>query len=281
MVKLTNENNLLQEIEDLAANRKIKDSVGLTAQDAKSGIEKLAQIIRQRFNAAKFYLNAIQNMDSDFYLRIQNFSPTELRLEWSSSKSFVNFTDNDFHVQINLLDNDDPTVLFEKLALIVLIVLNGFFSNLVSLEDYIAKVINIVYDLIPSEKRPSYIRQALNNKMPNGKLTLNLRDFHAIGQDGKPDETGSSFNIAREIRNQLIHDDIDSVVVFFASISLSGATSAPKLHFRNSFFAPNTDAANTEMIVFCQKVYDETISFVDECYRLIHADLQQSRVLPV
>ncbi len=145
MVKLTNENSLLQKIEDLAANRKIEDSAGLTAQEAKSSIEKLVQIIRQRFNAAQFYFNAIQNIDSDFYLRIQNLSPTELRLEWSAaSKSFVNFTDNDFHVQINPLDNDDPTMLFENLALIVLIVLNGFFSNLVSLEDYVAKTIKVV-----------------------------------------------------------------------------------------------------------------------------------------
>ena len=85
-------------------------------------------------------------------------------------KSFVNFTDNDFHVQISLLDNDDPTVLFENLALIVLIVLNGFFSNLVSLEDYVAETIKIVYDLKPSDERPSYIRQALDNKWPNGNL---------------------------------------------------------------------------------------------------------------
>ena len=282
MVNLTHEASLLQEIEDLATNQKIQDSVGLTAQEAKSSIEKLVQIIRQRFNAARFYFNAIQNMDSDFYLRIQNLSPTELRLEWSlASKSFVNFTDNDFHVQINLLDNDDPTVLFENLALIVLLVLNGFFSNLVSLEDYIAKIINIAYDLTSSAKRPSEIRKALDNKMPNGNLIRHLRIFHAIGQNGKPDQTGSVFNIAKEIRNQLTHDDIDGIVVSFSAISLSGSASAPKLHFHNSFFAPNTNPANTEMIVFCQNVYDEAVNFVDECYRLICDDLQHSSALPV
>ena len=282
MVNLTHEASLLQEIEDLATNRKIQDSVELTAQDAKSEIEKLVQIIRQRFNAAQFHFNAIQNMDSDFYLRIQNLSPTELKLEWSSaSKSFVNFTDNDFHVQINLLDNDDPTVLFENLALIVLIVLNGFFSNLVSLEDYVAETIKIVYDLKPSDERPSYIRQALDNKWPNGNLIPHLRAFHAVDQNGKPDETGSIFNIAKGIRNKLMHDDIDDVVVSFSAISLSGSVSAPKLHFHNSFFAPNTIPPHTEMIAFCQNAYNETVNFVDECYRLIHADLQQSGVLPI
>lgn len=282
MVNLTHEASLLQEIEDLATNRKIQDSVGLTAQEAKSSIEKLVQIIRQRFNAARFYFNAIQNMDSDFYLRIQSLSPRELRLEWSSaSKSFVNFTDNDFHVQINLLDNDDPTVLFENLALIVLIVLNGFFSNLVSLEDYVAETIKIVYDLKPSDERPSYIRQALDNKWPNGNLIPHLRAFHAVGQSGTPDKRGSFFNIAKEIRNQLTHDDIDGVVVSFSAISLSGSASAPKLHFHNSFFAPNTSPANTEIIAFCQNAYDETVNFVDECYRLIQVDLQQNGGLPV
>ena len=70
-------------------------------------------------------------------------------------------------------------------------------------------------------------------------------------------------------------------MVSSSPISLSGAPSVPKLHFHNSFFAPNTDSDNTEMIAFCQNIYNETISFVDECYRLIHADLQQSGVLPV
>ena len=281
-MNLTHENNLLQEINNLSASGKIQNSVGLTAQDAKSGIEKLVQIIRQRFNAAQFYFNAIQNLDTDFYLGIQTISSTELKLEWSSaSKSFVNFTDNDFQVQIDLLNNDNPATLSENLALIVLIVLNGFFSNLVSLEDYIAKVINITYDLISSEKQPSEIRKVLDNKMPHGNLVHHLRFFHAIGQDQKLDKTGSPFNIAKRIRNQLIHDDIDGVMISSSSISLSGSPTVPKLHFRNSFFPPNTDSADTEMIAFCQNAYDSTINFVDECYRLIWDDLQNSGSLPV
>ena len=281
-MKLTHENNLLQKISNLSASGKIQNSVGLTAQDTKSEIEKLVQIIRQRFNATQFYFNAIQNLDTDFYFGIQAISSTELKLEWSSaSKSFVNFTDDDFQVQINLLDNDNSTAFFENATLIIFLLSNGFFFNLVSLEDCIAKTINIVYDLIPSEERPSYIRQALDNKMPNGNLTHYLRVFHAIDQNGKPDKTGSIFNIAKEIRNQLMHDDIDGVVVSFSAISLSGSASAPKLHFHNSFFPTNTAPANTEMVAFCQNIYDETISFVDECYRLIHTDLQQSGILPI
>lgn len=281
MVNLTEEESLLQKIEELAINDKIEDSVVSDAQGAKSSTEKLVQIIRQRFNAAKFYFNAIQNMDSDFYLGIQTISSTELKLEWSSaSKSFVNFTDSNFDVQISLL-NDNSDLLPENSALVVFIVLNGFFSNLISLEDYIAKIINIVYDLIPSEERPSYIRKALDNKLPTAPLISHLRTFHAIGQNGKPDETGSPFNIAKNIRNKLVHDDIDGVMISSASISLSGSPTVLKLHFCNSFFPPNTDPANTEMVAFCQNAYGETVSFVDECYRLIHADLQQSGVLPI
>lgn len=118
------------------------------------------------------------------------------------------------------MNNNNSTTLPENTALVVFIVLSGFFSNLVSLEDYVAETIKIVYDLKPSDERPSYIRQALNNKLPNGNLIPHLRAFHAVDQSGTPDKTGSLFNIAKEIRNQLTHDDIDSVVVSFFSISL-------------------------------------------------------------
>lgn len=280
MVNLTHEASLLQKIEGLAANRNIQSIVGLTTQEAKSSIEKLVQIIRQRFNAAQFYFNAIQNMDSNFYLGLQVFPSAQLK--WpSESKSFVEFTDNHFHVQINLLTDNNSTTLPENTALVVFIVLSGFFSNLVSLEDYVAETIKIVYDLNPPDDRPSYIRQALDNKLPSGNLIRHLRAFHAIDQSGTPDKTGSLFNIAKEIRNRLTHDDIDGVLVSFSSISLSGTTSAPKLHFHNSFFSPNTDPASTEMTAFCQNVYDEAVSFVDECYRLICADLQQGGALPI
>ena len=278
-MNLTHENNLIREINNLSASGKIQNSVGLTAQDAKSGIEKLVQIIRQRFNAVQFYFSAIQNLDINFYFGIQAISSTELKLEWSSaSKSFINFTDSDFDVQISLLNSG---MLVENSALIIFIVLQSFFSNLISLEDCIAKIINIAYDLIPSEDRPSYIRRALDNRMSTSALTLHLRTFHAIGQDGKPDKTGSTFNIAKTIRNQLMHDDIDGVMVSSSPISLSGFPTASKLHFRDSFFPPNTDSANTEMVTFCQNAYDETVNFVNECYRLIYADLQQSGVLPI
>ena len=61
-----------------------------------------------------------------------------------------------------------------------------------------AKVINIVYDLLQNDRFGYKIRQELENKRPNGTLTAHLRTFYAIGQDRKPDKTGSAFNIARE-----------------------------------------------------------------------------------
>ena len=280
MVNLKHEASLLQKIEDFAANGKIQNSVGLTKRAVESKIQKLIPTTKQRINAAKFYLDLIERMDSDFYLAIQALPPTEAETA-SPPKLFIDFSDHDsLNVQIRLLENTN-SILCERSALIVFIVLNGLFSNLVSLEDCIAKIINIVYDLIRSNERPSDIRKALDNKLPNALLTTHLRTFHAIGQDGKLDETGSPFNIAKAIRNQLTHDDIDSVLVSFSAISLSGSASTPKLHFRNSFFAPHIDPANTEMVAFSQNAYDETVNFVDECYRLIHADLQQNGVFPI
>ena len=280
MVNLVHEASLLQKIEDFAANGKIQDSIGLTNRTVESKIQKLIPTTRQRINATKFYFDLIERMDSDFYLKIQT-PPSPESETTSLLKPFIDFSDDvSLHVQIKLLENNN-TILRERSALVVFIILNGFFSNLVSLEDCIAKIINIVYDLIQTDDRSSDIRKALDNKLPTALLTSHLRTFHAIGQDGKIDKTGSLFNIAKAIRNQLIHDDMDRVMISFSPISLSGSASAPKLHFRNSFFAPNTDPANTEMIAFCQNVYDETIHYVDECYRLIHADLQQSGVLPV
>ena len=280
MVNLVHEASLLQKIEDFAENKKIQSSVGLTEQDTRSKIKKLIPTTKQRINAVKFYLGLIECLDSDFYLKIQAPPPIEAE-GVSPLNPFIDFLNDDsIHVQIKLLGNNN-TILRERSALVVFIVLNGFFSNLVSLEDCIAKIINIVYDLIRADERPSDIRKALDDKLPTALLTSHLRTFHAIGQDGKTDETGSLFNIAKAIRNQLIHDDMDGVMISFSAISLSGSASAPALHFRDSFFALNTDPANTEMIAFCQNVYDETIDYVDECYRLIHADLQQSGALPV
>ncbi len=279
MVNLTYEASLLQKIDELATNRKTQDLVEVAAQEAELSIIELVRITRQRINAAKFYFNAIQNMESDFYLGLQVVSPAEL--EWSFvSKSFVNFTDNDFHVEINLLNNNSD-MLPENSALVVFIVLGGFFSNLVSLEDCIAKIINIVYDLKPSDDRPSYIRKALDNKFPNGNLIRHLRVFHAIDQNGKPDKKGSTFNIAREIRHQLVHDDIDGVMISSSSIALTGSPAVTKLYFRNSFFHTNTDPAETEMITFCQNVYNQTIKFLDKCYRIIHDDLLQNGIFPI
>ena len=275
MVNLTHGQSLLQKVNELAAKRKIQNSVnlttqgegsGLTGEEAESTIKKLFPTTRQRINAAKFYLDAVENMNYISYLGGQPSMSEE-------QKPLIDFSDSNLHVQINLLNSD-------TFPLIVFIVLNGFFSNLVSLEDCVAKMISVFYDL-PLDDRPGYVRKALNNKMPNGKLTLNLRVFHAIDQNGKPDPTGSPFNIASEIRHQLIHDDIDKVVVSFASISLSGSDSVPKLHFHDSFFPTNTNSTNTEMIAFCKEVYEGTVNFVDECYELIHDDLQHSGVLPV
>ena len=280
MVNLVHEASLLQEIEDFAANGKIQNSVGLTERAVESKIQKLIPTTKQRINAAKLYLDLIERMDSGFYLEIQTPPPPEAEMV-SPLKPFIDLSDDSsVQVQIKLLENTKAT-LREKSALIVFFILQGFFSNLVSLEDCIAKIINIAYDLILSDERPSDVGKALASKIPNGNLIHHLRTFHAIKQDGKLDETGSPFNIAKKIRNELVHDDIDGVMISLSSISLSGSPAVPKLHFHNSFFPANTDPVNTEMIAFCQNAYESTINFVDEGYRLIHADLQQSGVLPV
>ena len=276
MVKLTNEDSFLQEINNLFANEKIRDSGALTtraagskltAQEVKTEIRKLLPTTRQRINAAKFYLDAVENMNYTSYLGGQPSLSEE-------QKPLIDFSDSNLHVQINLLNSD-------TFPLIVFIVLNGFFSNLVSLEDCVAKMISVFYDL-PLDDRSGYVRKALNNKMPNGKLTLNLRAFHAIDQNERPDPTGSPFNIASEIRHQLIHGDI-AEIIFFPSWSLLGFPSDIGLYFNNSFFPVGTVSkhTDTEMITFCKEAYEGTVNFVDECYRLIHSDLRRSGVLPV
>ena len=276
MVSLTYESSLLQEINSLSASGKIQDSVALktqtngsklTAQEAETKIQKMLPITRQRINAAKFYLHAIETMNYASYLGGQ------LSI-FEDQKPLIGFSDSDFQVQINLLNS-------EPFPLVVFIVLNGFFSNLVSLEECVAKIINIVYDLLQNDNYSSKIGQALKNKIPNGNLTTHLYAFRAIGQDGKSEETGSGFNIAKKIRNELVHDDIDSVMISLSSVSLSGSPAVPKLHFHNSFFPANTTPVNTEMITFCKDVYEKTIDFVDECYKLMCDDLQHSGVLPV
>lgn len=280
MVNLTYEHSLLQEIDNLASQNQIQNSVGLTPQDIKLKIERLVQITKQRIRAVEFHLNLIESTDFDHYLQIQ-FSPPSEPEGLLPSKTFIDFSGhNSVDVQIELLENKHNTV-WEESALVVFILLNGFFSNLVSLDDCITKVINIIYDLCHNDRQSSKIRKELTNQKPNNNIIRYLHTFHAIDQNGNQDKTGSVFNIAREIRNQLVHDNIDSVV--HAPIHLSGSQSAPKLHFYISFFPANTSPTGpaTEVITFCKDVLQETVDFVDECYRLICDDLQQSGVLPV
>lgn len=277
MVNLTHENSLLQEINNLSASGKIQDSValtvqevgsGLTAQDAEIKIQKLIPTTHQRLSVAKFYLDAMENMNYALYMGSQSSFSEE-------QKSLIDFSDSNLHVQINLLNA-------ESFPLIVFLVLQGFFSNLVSLEDCVAKIINIAYDLIPSDERPSDIGKALDSKIPDGNLICYLRTFHAISQDGKLDKTGSPFNIAKKIRNKLVHDEIAEIVLF-PSLSLLGFPSDLDLYFNNLFFPANTPPkhSDTEIIAFCKDVYQKTVNFVDECYRLICDDLQHSGVFPV
>jgi hypothetical protein len=274
MVDLTNEASLLQKIEELAAKGKIESSVGLTEQAAETKIQKLISTTRQRLSAAKFYLDAMENMNYALYLGSQSSFSEE-------QKSLIDFSDSNLHVQINLL-NPKP------FPLIVFLVLQGFFSNLVSLEDCVAKIINIIYDLTPYNKRYSgfHIRQKLKGKISNGNLTRHLRLFHAVHRKNKndvEDKKGSNFNIAKEIRNQLTHDDITEIVDFPPAINLSGSavSSDLKLRFHHSFFPPNTPNQTTETFAFCKSVFEDTEVFVDECYELIYRKLQHSGVLPV
>ena len=283
MVNLAHEKKLLQKINSLSASGKIRDSVALTtqsngsglrAQDAETKIQKLIPTTGQRLNAARFYLDLMENMKYVPYLRgVPSPAPEQ--------EPLIDFSDSDFRVQMHLLKR-------ETFPLVLFIVLNSFFSNLVSLEDCVAKIINIVYDLIPYNKRYSgiHIRQKLKGKIPRGDLTRHLRVFHAghrkNGNDVE-DKKGSTFNIAKEIRNQLTHDDITDIVDFPPAINLSGSAvrSDLKLRFRHSFFPANIPDEATETFVFCRSVFKETVDFVDECYRLIERKLQHSGDLPV
>ena len=97
-MNLTYENNLLQEINNLFASGKIQDSVGLTAQGTGSGltaqeakikIQKLIPTTRQRLSAAKFYLDAMENMNYVPYLGSQSSFSEE-------QKSLIDFSDSSF-----------------------------------------------------------------------------------------------------------------------------------------------------------------------------------------
>ena len=284
MIYPIHEDSLMREIKVLFAKGKIQDSVALTAstgqnfgskltaQAAESEIQKLIPTIRQRFSAAKFYLDAIENMNYAPYLERQSSLSEE-------QKPLIDFSDINLSVQIDLLNPD-------VFPLVVFILLNGFFSNIVGSEDCVAKVINIVYDLMLYDNpySSSHVRQGLEKKARREHLTLHLRRFHAVSRKNKKDvvdKKGSSFNIAKEIRNQLTHDQIMEVIDFPPRFTLLGSPPDPNLYLEETFFSNNSPRENREMIVFCHRVFEETISFVDECYRLIERKLQRSGVLPV
>ena len=135
------EQSLLQEIDNLASLNQIQNSVGLPSQDVELRIKRLIHITKQRIKAVEFHLNLIESMDYDYYLQIQ-FSPPSEPEDLLPSKIFIDYSgQNSVDVLIELLDNKHNT-LREESALVVFIVLNGFFTNLVSLDDCVAKIIN-------------------------------------------------------------------------------------------------------------------------------------------
>lgn len=276
MVKLKHERDLLQKIAELDRQQKIFRSVGLDPPDSKLNVEKLIRTTGQRLNATEFYLEALMNTDYANYLGSPSSSSEAT--EW---EPLLGFSDSDLRVQIDLLNRD-------TFPLMVFILLNGFFSNLVSCEDCLAKIINIVYDLISltSRKHPPSnreIRPKLEGKIPTGELTRHLCAFHAGSPRGNTVRKGYFFNVAREIRNQLTHDDITDIVDFPSPppVTLSGFDAEPdlSLRFNAKFFDPNP--AQREMVVFCRSAFNETVDFVDECYRLIYRKLLSSGGLPV
>jgi hypothetical protein len=269
MVNLTHEASLLQKIEDLATTGKIQSTVGLTAREAETKIQKLIPTTHQRLNAARFYLDLMRSVDYTPYI-VSKFSLS------TEQEPLIDFSDSDLHVQINLLNPD-------TFPLVVFILLHGFFSNIIGSDDCVAKIINIVYDLLTNDRDSSKIRQKLENEIPNGLLTRHLRNFHLVSRGGNLDQVGFSFNIAKQIRNQLTHDHINDLVDFPTIFDLSGSVegSIPKLHFNPTFFPAGIHRENTELTTFGNSVFKETVDFVNECYRLIHSKLQHSGVLPV
>ncbi len=300
MVNLTCEQSLHQKIDKLASNNQIQNSVSLTPQEVRQKIKKLIQTTQQRLNAAQFYLDSMIKLDYVPYLRGEPFPPINQRPQ-------IDFFNNDLQGQINLLAPEAlPSIVFlilqneeppdvqilklnpNTLSLIIFLVVSGFLSHLVSSEDCLAKIINIVYDLMPYNTRyhGSNIRIKLKNKIPSGILSRHLRSFHAVtrrgGQDVE-DKKGSLFNVAKQIRNQFTHDDITDIIEFPPAMTLSGFVddSDQKLYFQKLFFPIKTAREDTEITVFCDRVFNETVGFIDECYRLILGKLQQSGVLPV
>ena len=276
MVNLMHEESIRQEIEHLVGKGKIQDSIGLTKQvtgsmltseAAKSAMKKLIPTTRQRLNATKFYLDLIEHMDYAFYLPDSLYLSTE-------EKPLIDFHGENLIVQIQLLKKD-------TFMLVLFIVLNGFFSNLAGAENCVTKIINITYDLFDQRYNGLNICQKLGKEIPTGKLTHHLRAFYAVNAKGEQNKKGSSFAIATKIRNQLIHDQIDDLVTFSSSSPLSGSTPESKFNFDASFFPDNLDSEETEIYVFCDNVFKETVNFIDDCYRLILGKLQSRGCLPV
>ena len=276
MVNFTNEQNLLEEIEHLAGKGQIQDSAGLTQQvtgsmltsgEAKSTLEKLIPTTRQRLSATKFYLDLMEHMDFNFNLSHYHSPPTE-------QKPVIDLQSRDIIFQIKLLNKD-------TFMLVLFVILNGFFSNLTGAEDCLTKIINIIYDLFEKRYNGINICQKLGKEIPTGKLTRHLRYFYAVNTKGQQNKKGTPFAIATEIRNQLIHDQIDDLVTFSSTYPLSGSSPKAKFNFHDSFFPENTDAQETEITAFCERVFKETEDFIDNCYKLIHSKLQSRGCLPV
>jgi hypothetical protein len=107
-------------------------------------------------------------------------------------------------------------------------------------------------------------------------LTREIRTFHPSTRDG------SSFNIAKAIRNQLTHYILD-VIDFPQLLTLYGhdPNSDRRCYFKSSFFPANTPKERMELVTFCSDVHNNTLSLIDSCYEIMHKKLHSKGCIPV
>ena len=231
MINFTQEQKLKERIDRIGSRMVIAPTAGLQAHDVIPTIDKLRSSMRQKVRVSEFYLDIIRNMNIVPYLKRQLDSgisqPNPLVEPLASS------TSGDFSVAITPKNND-------AFLTVLCAIVDGFFASLISSSDSFAKIVNIIYNCVNSQRDCSLhkVREELIRRSPRGRLTLAIKRFH-------PRTNGSVFNIAKLVRNQLTHDIMD-VIDFPSTIALYGPIpeSNWRFHFNMRFFPPHTPREN-------------------------------------
>ncbi|MFC1716620.1 hypothetical protein ACFL6S_23330 [Candidatus Poribacteria bacterium] len=270
MISFPHEQELMEDIDRIESNMRISPSAGLLPTDIRETVKKLIESTKQRTRVSDIYLDMIRNLNCAPYLTRLNSSPPFS--DQPISNPLISCSDTDYQIAVTPENN-------EAFCSFLCLIVDGFFSNLIGASDSFAKIVNILYNCINSMDNIYLhkVRDRLVSRIPRGRLTVTIKTFHPRNP------SGSIFNVAKDIRNELTHDILD-VMDFPPLHAMYGRLpeSALRFHFKERFFQSLVSSrVDRELTRFCTAAHEELAGFIDGAYGMMLNKLNTTGQIPV